>query len=122
MNSALDLVRRYLEAWNVRDPERRHGAVEAVWTEDGRYVDPLAEVTGHAEISALIGTVQQQVPGYVFRLLDGIETHHDVARFCWELVPRVGGESIAEGSDVAVIAGDGRIGSLVGFLDKAPAA
>src|SRR5262245_24665676 len=70
MTEAIDLVRRYLSAWNESDPEARREAVEAVWAEDGKYVDPLASVSGHDEISALIGTVQQQLPGHAFRLLD----------------------------------------------------
>jgi hypothetical protein len=122
MSEASDLVRRYLEAWNENDPEVRRPAVEAVWADDGRYVDLLATVSGHDEISALIETVQQQVPGHVFRLLDGVDAHHNVARFSWELIPAAGGEAIAEGFDVAVTDGDGRIGSVLGFLDKAPAA
>jgi hypothetical protein len=122
MNEATDLVQRYLAVWNESDPAARRAAIEAVWADDGKYVDPLAAVKGHDEISALIGAVQQQMPGHVFRLLDGVDAHHNVARFGWELVPDGGGEAIAEGFDVAVAGDDGRIESILGFLDKAPAA
>ncbi len=122
MPEALDLVRRYLEAWNESDPDIRRAELETVWADDGSYVDPLAAVTGHDEISALIGMVHQQAPAHVFRLLDGVDAHHNVARFGWELVPAAGGESIAEGFDVAVTNDDGRIASVLGFLDKAPGA
>ena len=122
MPEALDLVRRYLEAWNESDPDIRRAELETVWADDGSYVDPLAAVTGHDEISALIGMVHQQAPAHVFRLLDGVDAHHNVARFGWELVPAAGGESIAEGFDVAVTNDDGRIVSVLGFLDKAPGA
>jgi hypothetical protein len=37
-------------------------------------------------------------------------------------VPADGRESIVDGFDVAVTEDDGRIGSVLGFLDKAPAA
>ena len=121
MSDANDLVERYLEIWNETDPDIRLAAVESVWTDDARYVDPLATVTGHTQISNLIGAVHQQLPGHVFRLLDGVDAHHNVARFSWELVPPNGGESLAEGFDVAVTGADGRISSVVGFLDKAPA-
>src|SRR5262245_48065125 len=87
MSEATDLVRRYLATWNESDPERRLASVEALWADEGGYVDPLAAVTGHAAISALIGMVQREAPGHVFRLLDRIDAHHNVARFCWELVP-----------------------------------
>ena len=122
MSEALDLVRRYLAAWNEIDVDDRRAAIEAVWAEDGRYVDPLAAVAGHDELAALIGAVRQQMPGHMFRLVNGVDAHHNVARFSWELVPTDGGESIAEGFDVAVTGDDGRIESVVGFLDKAPAA
>ena len=122
MPEALDLVCRYLEAWNESDPDIRRAELETVWADDGSYVDPLAAVTGHDEISALIGMVHEQAPAHVFRLLDGVDAHHNVARFGWELVPAAGGESIAEGFDVAVTNDDGRIASVLGFLDKAPGA
>jgi SnoaL-like domain len=122
MTEAPDLVRRYLAAWNETDPDTRRTAIESVWAADGRYVDPLAAVEGHDQISALIDAAQQQMPGHVFRLLDGVDAHHNVARFWWELVSVDEGRAIAEGFDVAVLDDDGRIESVVGFLDKAPAA
>jgi hypothetical protein len=121
--NATQLVERYIETWNEPDPDARRAAVAAVWAEDGRYVDPLADVAGREQISALIGAVQEQVPGHVFRLLDGesdIDAHHNLVRFGWELVPASGGEAVAVGFDVAVTEDDGRIGSILGFLDKSP--
>jgi hypothetical protein len=122
MTAALDLVRRYLGTWNEDSSDARRAAIDAVWAEDGRYVDPLASAAGREEISALIGKLREQMPGHVFRLLDGVDAHHNIARFGWELVPADGGDSIAEGFDVAVIDGDGRIENVLGFLDKPPAA
>jgi len=119
--TANELVRRYLGAWNETDPERRITAVASVWSDDGRYVDPLADVEGHVQIAGLIGAVQETMRGHVFRPLGAIDAHHNVARFAWELVPVGGGESIVEGFDVAITEPDGRIVSVVGFLDKAPA-
>ena len=121
--NAEQLVERYLDTWNETDGQARLAAVAAVWAEGAQYVDPLADVTGHDQISELIGAVQQQVPGHVFRLAgDGVDAHHNVARFSWELVPEAGGESLAVGFDVAVLEEDGRIASVLGFLDKAPGA
>ncbi len=120
---AEQLVERYLEIWNEPDADARRAAVADVYADGAQYVDPLVDVTGHDQISELIGAVQQQVPGHVFRLGDGgVDAHHNVARFTWELVPAGGGESLAIGFDVAVIEDDGRIASVLGFLDKAPAA
>jgi hypothetical protein len=120
---AQKLVEGYLDAWNETESDARRSAVARVWAEDGRYVDPLAAVSGHEEIAALIGAVHEQAPGHVFRLLDHrVDAHHNVVRFSWELVPAGGGESVAIGFDVAVTDEDGRIASVIGFLDKAPGA
>jgi hypothetical protein len=120
---ATRLAERYIATWNETDPERREAAIAEVWTADGEYVDPLAAVAGRDQISGLIGSVQEQVPGHVFRLFDGdVDAHHDVMRFRWELVPAAGGDSVAVGFDVATGNGDGRLCRVVGFLDKAPAA
>ena len=117
------LIERYLDAWNETDADARWAAVADVYADGAQYVDPLADVTGHDQISELIGAVQQQVPGHVFRLADGgVDAHHNIARFSWELVPATGGESLAVGFDVAVLEDDGRIASVLGFLDKAPGA
>jgi ketosteroid isomerase-like protein len=121
MTDITTLVQDYLGAWNETDGDARLQAIEQLWTEDGTYVDPVADIGGRTQISNLIGAVQQQLPGLVFRLRDGVDAHHNVARFGWELVPPDGGDSIVEGFDVAVI-DDGRISSVVAFLDKAPAA
>ena len=117
------LVERYLDTWNETDPHARSSAVASLWAGGARYVDPLADVEGRDEISALIGAVQEQVPGHVFRLVDNaVDAHHNVVRFSWELVPASGGDALAIGFDVAVTDEDGRIGSVLGFLDKAPGA
>jgi hypothetical protein len=121
---AIELVESYLDIWNETDPDARGEALASVWAEDAEYVDPLAAVSGRDQISDLIGSVQQQLPGHVFRLSDrrDVDVHHNVMRFWWELVPVSGGEPLAVGFDVAVTRNDGRIGRVVGFLDKAPAA
>ena len=116
------LVERYLDSWNETSAEDRDAAIAALWSEEAWYVDPLASVTGREQISAMIGAVQEQAPGHVFRLLDGIDAHHNVLRFRWELVPASGGEPVAVGFDVAETDDDERISCVVGFLDKAPAA
>ncbi|MFB9830639.1 nuclear transport factor 2 family protein [Actinoallomurus acaciae] len=115
-----ELVNRYIDVWNEKDPAARRAQVEALFAADGRYVDPLADVTGHDGIDAVIGAVQQQFPEFVFRLGPSVDAHHDLARFTWELGPK-DGEAIVIGFDVAVLAADGRIQNVHGFLDKVPA-
>jgi SnoaL-like domain len=118
---AKQVADRYIETWNETDPAARLTLMESLWAEGASYVDPLTSLTGQDEISEFIGGIQSRVPGHEFRLLDGVDAHHDVLRFGWELVPADGGEPLAIGFDVAVTKGDGRITNLIGFLDKAPA-
>jgi hypothetical protein len=117
-----DLVERYIETWNEPAADVRRAAVAELWTEGGTYTDPLAAVSGHDEIAGLIGAVQAQFPGHVIRLAaDGVDAHHDIGRFRWELVPAASGEPVVVGFDVAVAAADGRLARVLGFIDKAPA-
>ncbi|MEU1072117.1 MULTISPECIES: nuclear transport factor 2 family protein [unclassified Streptomyces] len=114
-------VARYFEAWNATgSAEELAKAVEAAWSEGGGYTDPLSDVTGHEAIAAVIGGTHAQFPGYVFRLEGTVDGHHDVARFRWELVSAADGSAPVAGSDVVTLAGDGRIATVAGFLDRVP--
>ncbi|MFI6505575.1 nuclear transport factor 2 family protein [Nonomuraea typhae] len=115
-----NLVERYLAAWNETDAAARAKAVAEVFTEDAAYTDPLAAVTGHEGIAAVIAGAQEMFPGLVFTPGEVFDAHRNVARFTWHLGP-AGGEAIAVGFDVAELAEDGRIRRVLGFLDKAPA-
>lgn len=115
-----ELVERYVAAWNETDPGARAKAVAELWTEEATYTDPLAQVAGHAGISAVIEGAQAMFPGMVFSAGELYESHHDIARFTWHLGPQ-GGEPVASGSDVVELAADGRIARVLGFLDKLPA-
>ena len=120
MNDFDTLVQRYLAAWNETDPQRRRAAVEQVFTTDVRYVDPLAVVAGRAALDGLIGAVQGQFPGLVFSPGGAVDAHHDQARFTWHLGP-AGEEPVVVGFDVAELGPDGRIRTVLGFIDRAPA-
>lgn len=115
------VVSRYLATWNETDPDRRRAAVEDLFAADVRYVDPLAAVTGRAALDGLIGAVQGQFPGLVFTPGGPVDAHHDQARFTWRLGP-AGQEPVVVGFDVAELGPDGRIRTVLGFIDQAPAA
>ena len=116
-----ELAHRYIDTWNETDPDARRAAVDQLYTEDARYVDPLAAAEGREAIAAMIGAVQEQFPGFVFRLAGPVDGHHNQARFGWELGP-AGAEAPIVGFDVAVSDDEGRIQTVLGFLDKVPAA
>jgi hypothetical protein len=121
MSDFTTLAERYIAAWNETDAQQRRRAVEELYTEDARYVDPLVEAAGREGIAATIGAVQAQFPGFVFRLAGPVDGHHEQARFSWELGP-AGGPAPIAGFDVAVTDGNGRLRTVLGFLDRVPAA
>ncbi|MFF3885914.1 nuclear transport factor 2 family protein [Streptomyces sp. NPDC001914] len=114
-------VNRYFEAWNASGPDALSKAVAAAWIPDGTYTDPLAEVRGHEQITALIASAHERFPGFVFRPLGAVDGHHDIARFGWELADGTDGPAPVAGFDVIVLDGEGRIRSVHGFLDRVPA-
>lgn len=117
-----EIPQRYIAAWDEPDAESRRRAIAGLWTEDGTYTDPLAAAEGRQAIEGVITGVREQFPGHTFRLLGNADTHHNVVRFRWELVPEESDESVVEGFDVAVVADDGRVRDVYGFLDKVPGA
>jgi hypothetical protein len=121
MTDVTNLIDGYIAAWNETDAAARSKKVAEVFVEEVEYTDPLASVHGHAELSALMGGAQEQFAGLSFRLAGEPDAHHDVARFTWELAADGEEEALVVGFDVALIAPDGRIGAVAGFLDKVPA-
>jgi hypothetical protein len=113
----MELINRYLAAWNETDAAARRKLIDETWTEDGVYTDPLGVAAGRDAIDATIAAVQGQFPDFVFTL-GPVDAHHDIARFTWNLGP-AGAEALVVGFDVAVIR-DGRIANIHGFLDKVP--
>ncbi|WP_432013275.1 nuclear transport factor 2 family protein [Streptomyces cucumeris] len=115
-------VARYFEAWNATDAGTLAKAVAAALTEDGTYTDPLTDVRGHQELAAVIAGVHEQFPGFEFRHTGTVDGHHDTARFTWELVSTADGSAPVAGFDVITLAEDGRVRSVLGFLDRVPTA
>ena len=115
-----DTIERYIASWNETNPERRRKLLEDLWVADASYIDPLAAASGRDEIDATIAAVQAQFPGFTFTLASPVDAHHNQARFTWGLGP-AGAEPVIVGFDVAVAAADGRLESVLGFLDKVPA-
>ncbi|MFI7597905.1 nuclear transport factor 2 family protein [Actinoplanes sp. NPDC049681] len=109
------VVTRYLQAWNETDPAERRATIEEVFAADVRYVDPLAAVAGREALDGLIGAVQQRFPGLTFTPGGTADAHHDQGRFTWHLGPDV------TGFDVVELDADGRIRTVLGFLDRVPA-
>jgi hypothetical protein len=118
-----NVIERYIASWNQTDPQLRRKIIDEVWAPDASYIDPLAEAHGRDAIDATIAAVQEQFPGFTLTLLGAVDTHHSQARFTWGLAPASAlpdDDPVVVGFDVAVAGSDGRLTSVLGFLDKVP--
>ena len=121
MTDAQSIANRYIDLWNERDAKRRLDMLAANWSAEASYTDPLASVKGAADISALIGGVQQRFPEFSFALIGKVDGFGDNVRFSWGLGPKGAADAPIKGTDFAAIA-DGKIASVTGFLDQVPQA
>jgi hypothetical protein len=119
MSDVHTVIDQYFAAWNEPDAARRGDLIAQVWAEGASYLDPLMEGDGHAGINAMIQGVQAQFLGHRFRQIGKADAHHNRVRFSWELAPE-GGAMLVAGTDFATLTDDGRLQSVIGFLDHAP--
>ena len=121
MSNVNETVVRYLAAWNERDPKWRRELVAAAWTEEGSYIDAHRHGHGHGAIDAMLAATQAQFPNYRLSLVSGIEAHNNFVRFSWGAGGTAEAPLYLGGTDFATLAADGRIKTVAGFTDAAPA-
>jgi hypothetical protein len=121
MTNVNEAVVRYVAVWNERDAKQRRELVAKTWSDDGSYVDKVRNGVGHDAIDAMIATAQEHFPGYRVSLASGIEAHHEYVRFSWVAGGTADAPLYLKGTDFAVVGADGRLKSVVGFTDAAPA-
>jgi hypothetical protein len=120
MSDITTTIDAYLAALTEADPARRAALIERAWASDGRFVDPLFDVAGHAALGELATGVIAQYPDHSFRRTSGVDTHHDRARYTFEFAAP-DGTIVVTGTDVAALAPDGRLQSVTGFFGDVPA-
>ena len=113
------VVDTYIAMWNTEDDARRAELIATAWVDDARYRDPLLEADGHDGLDAMVRQVHGHYPGHRFSRLSGVDRHHDVARFAWQLAAPDGTVTVA-GIDVATVAPDGRLATITGFFGDIP--
>ena len=120
LSAAEGTIEAYVATWNETDASRRQAGIARAWAPSARYRDPLMASDGHAGIDAMLASVQAKFPGFVLRRTSGVDCHNGSARFAWSLGPDAG-PAVVEGVDFCALAPDGRLASVVGFIDKMPA-
>jgi hypothetical protein len=109
----------YFAMLNEPDADRRADLARQAWADDCAYVDPLLEAHGYDELVEMAGGVHTQFPGQRFVRTSGIDAHHGLVRFGWELTDGQGATTVA-GIDVGIIAPDGRLNRIAGFFGPLP--
>ena len=118
--AAATIAAQYIAAFNETDPTVRRNLIGRTFTEDATYVDPLTAGDGADGIDAMIAGVQGQFPGFIFRLSGAVDAYADRLRFAWQLFPPGADAPLAGGTDFAILANDGRLQAVTGFLDLMP--
>ena len=121
MTDINETVDTWLGAWTEPDEQRRMDLIAQVWADDGQLIDPPMAATGHTELSTITAALQGQFPGHTFRRTTGIDVHHDLCRYGWELVAPDGSITLA-GMDVAELTADNRLQRVAGFFGDLPPA
>jgi hypothetical protein len=124
-------VETYVATWNETDAARRQASLARAWSATGRYRDPIMASDGPAEIDAMLAAVQARFPGFVLKRTSKVDSFvadcgrpgersgERYARFTWSLGPPLG-PTVVEGVDFGTFDPDGKLASIVGFIDKAP--
>ncbi|MEX0348496.1 MAG: nuclear transport factor 2 family protein [Paracoccaceae bacterium] len=116
MKPLQEVLAHYGAAWREDDPDRRLAHLAASFAENGRYVDPSADVAGRAALSAHIGEVLAEFGGRV-ELTSAPQQHHELVHFTWHMRADDGSVMVA-GRDIARLDADGLIVELMGFFGE----
>jgi SnoaL-like domain len=114
------VVQKYAQAWNEPSETVRRELLEASWADRGQYTDPTAHVDGRDDLVLHIGGFHRRWPGARIEISSGVDVHHQVIRFKWQMIGPDGAITL-EGMDFGELAADGRLQRIVGFFGPFPA-
>lgn len=114
---------RYVSFWNADTESEQRRLAAAVFADDIEYRALIGVLTGAQALIDFRNRFTGHMGDVALRLREQPQVHHDRARLRWEILidNGVGGStSFATGTDVIQLDEDGRIGSVIAFLDRAP--
>lgn len=106
------LMERYVALWNEEDAERRRQLIAELWVEDGIQITPEHEYREYPALEERVTHAYEEFVhknGFVFRLSNTPQAHHQAVMVTWEMVPAGGGEAAAVGTVFLLLSDDGRI-------------
>lgn len=113
-------IGRYLDFWNAGTPDEQHRLAAATFTDDVRYLAPVGLRTGPKELIDFHDQFIGNVGEARFTSREEPEEHLGHVRLRWRIAAR-GNDSYAAGTDILILGDDGRITTVVTFVDQFPA-
>ena len=107
-----------LAAWNERDAKRVRAHLDKALSPDVVFIDPSIVTRGIDEFEANVHEVHGRLPGADDRRASGVDRHHDVVRYAWEI--HRNGELVLPGFDVTELDEEGRVLRVLGFFGPLP--
>ena len=114
-----DIIERYVRFWNAEFAGDQRRLADLAFTDDVAYHAPIGVIRGADALIGFRNEFSHRMGAVEFRLSAEPDVLDDRARLRWEVL--VEGQSFAAGTDVVLLAEDGRISSVSAFLDRAPA-
>jgi len=112
MSEVQELADRYVQVWNEPDVATRRASIAKLWAPNGRHFVSDLEAEGYEALERRITHAYEEYvrdAGNLFRARADAQRLRDVVTFHWEMTPAGGGEILAAGLDVLLMAKDGRI-------------
>jgi hypothetical protein len=106
--------------WHEAVPERRKDLVLELSSRNAVNITSKLFVHGIDEILARVDRAHDEwvaSKGFVFQPAGNTGHHHNLIKFCWQMVPKNGGPVAARGLDIFVLADDGRIQAFYQFSE-----
>jgi hypothetical protein len=112
---AADAVDGWFAAWSETDASARHAAFARIAAPDVRFRDRFSLLDGVDDLATHAGAAQRFMPGVTIRREGPVRQCQGSALVDWIWL-KSNGEEFARGTNVFVLAPDGRIESAIGFM------
>ncbi|HAS42222.1 MAG TPA: hypothetical protein DCS93_17225 [Microscillaceae bacterium] len=109
-------IETYTQAWNTEDATKRQALLEASFSQTGTYIDEHVPKPAHdrAAMLEIIQTFRSRLP-HKMVLKGEPQLHNHVFRMRWSLIN--GNSKLSEGVFVGTFDENGKIASVIGFID-----
>jgi hypothetical protein len=116
MDTLNTIIDTHLQGYCEPDPTRRAELLSSVWHGDGELLDPPMSGVGPEQIAALVDAVLGHYPAHRFKRTSNIDSHHDHARYTWNLEAPDGTIAVS-GLDIATIT-ENHLTRIIGFFGE----